>query len=314
MSPGAHAEVWAAPVIAGTLLAAGAYLVAVLDAAAGRLVAGHRPTLGLLVEPARRAALLLVQQRTATERPDAATWALAPAAYAGLAAAAVAVVPLTATFSVADVDAGIVVWGTVESLVIVAVFLHGWSANSHLPLVAAYRFVAAGLSYLLVSMFVLIAAALPAESLRVSAIVESQAGLWNVLRQPLGLPLFAVVALGSTFWGPMDLADGTDLAAGTSAEASGAHRLAWQAARAAMLAAFAAMTAAVFLGGWHGPLLPGPAWMALKTLAVLAALVAAGHLVARVRAERFVTVCWTVLLPLAFLDLAVAGLEATPWT
>jgi NADH:ubiquinone oxidoreductase subunit H len=39
-------------------------------------------------------------------------------------------------------------------------------------------------------------------------------------------------------------------------------------------------------------------------------LVVAGHRVARVRAERFVTVCWVVLLPLGFLDLAMAGVEA----
>lgn len=312
MTPAAHAAAWAAPLIAGSMLAAGVYVVAVLDAAAAQVVAGGRPTPGLLAEPVRRGVLLLVQQRTATERPDAATWALAPAAYAGLAAAGIAVVPLSATFSIADVEAGIVVWGTVESLVIVAVFLHGWSANSHLPLMAGYRFLAAGLSYLLLSMFVLIAAALPAESLQVSVIVESQADLWNAVRQPLGLPLFAVVALGSTFWGPLDMADGADLAGGTSAEVSGAHRLVWQAARAALLVAFAAMAAAVFLGGWHGPLLPGSAWVAVKTLAVLAALVTTRHLVARVRAERFVTVCWIVLLPLGFLDLAIAGFEAMP--
>lgn len=315
MNPMSHAEAWAAPLVAGGILAVGVYVVAVLHLATGRLVAGTAGSAGtalsraVLVEPVRRAALVLVQQRTTTERPDRVTWALAPAAYAGLGAAGLAVVPLSATFSIADVDAGIVVWGTVEVLAIVAVFLHGWSANSHLPLVAAYRFVAIGLSYMLLSMFVLIAVAVPAESLQVSAIVESQAGLWNVIRQPLGLPLFAVVALGTTFWGPMNLADAADVAGGTSAEASGAHLLAWQAARAAMLVSFAAMGAAAFLGGWQGPVLPGPAWMALKTLVLLGALVTLGHLVARVRPEPFVTLAWTRLLPLAFLDLAVAGLE-----
>jgi NADH-quinone oxidoreductase subunit H len=321
-----HAEAWAAPLIAGSILAVGVYVVAVLHVATGRLVAGTTATPGgwaghhtsarpsvlsaaTLTEPIRRAALVLVQQRTATERPDRVTWALGASAYAGLAATGLAVVPLSSTFSIADVDAGIVVWGTVEVLAIVAVFLHGWSANSHLPLIAAYRFVAIGLSYMLLSMFVLIAVAVPAESLRVSAIVESQAGLWNVVRQPLGLPLFAVVALGTTFWGPMNLADASDVAGGTSAEVSGTHRLVWQVARAAMLVSFSAMAAAVFLGGWQGPLLPGPVWMALKTLGLLGALVAASHLVARVRPERFVTVAWTRLLPLAFLDLAMAGVE-----
>ncbi len=65
--------------------------------------------------------------------------------------------------------------------------------------------------------------------------------------------------------------------------------------------------AAVFLGGWQGPLLPGPAWMAAKTVALLAAMVWAGRRMARVRLERFVVVAWTVLIPLALVDVFVSG-------
>src|SRR3546814_11238166 len=83
------------------------------------------------------------------------------------------VVPFAPGFVVADLDAGIVLWGACEALTVVVVFLHGWSANAPLPLIGAYRYVAIGLPAMLISMFVLIAAALPAESLAVSAIVAS---------------------------------------------------------------------------------------------------------------------------------------------
>ena len=307
---GVHADVWGAPLCSAALLAAGVYATAVIDAAAAARIAGARLEPTVVVEPLRRAAVLAVQQRAATERPDLAAWLLAPSLYVALAAAGLSVVPWSSTFAVADVRAGIVVWGTVESLVIVAIFLHGWSANAHQPLVAGYRFLAVGLSYLLLSMFVLIAAAIPAESLAVSDIVVAQRDLWNVVRQPLGFPLFVIVALGSATWGPLDLAGGADLAGGTTADVSGVPLLVWRAARAAMLTSFAAMAATVFLGGWQGPWLPQPVWVAVKTLLVLAVLVVAGHTVARTRAERFVTVCWVVLLPLGFVDLAMAGVEA----
>ncbi len=307
----AHASAWAAPLITMGALAVGMYAVAVLDAVAHRAVSGVAPAGSVLTLPFRRASLVLMQHPArAAEHPDAATWALAPALYAGLAAAGLAVVPWSRSFSIADVESGIVLWGTVEALAIVAIFLHGWSANSLQSLLGAYRFLAVGLSYLLLSIFVLIAAAIPAQSLQLSRIVDSQAGVWNVVRQPLGLPLFLVVALGSATWGPLNVADGDDLAGGTAAEVSGRARLLWLGARAAMLTSFSAMAATVFLGGWHGPVLPGPVWVAVKTLVVLIALVGSGHVVARVRAERFVTVCWVVLLPLAFADLAIAGLEA----
>jgi NADH-quinone oxidoreductase subunit H len=153
----------------------------------------------------------------------------------------------------------------------------------------------------------LIATALPAESLSVGAIIRSQAEMWNVVRQPLGLPIYLVPALGLAFWGPLALPDGADLAGGTAAEVSGAARLLWSMARTAVLFAAAAMGAAVFLGGWLGPLLPGPAWMALKTLALLVVLLAAGHLIGRVRLERFVVLAWAILIPLALLDIFVSG-------
>jgi len=283
-------------------------LVGLLDALA-RLVLGPVPleTPDRLTLEGLRGAVR--RQSLTTEHPDLAAWRLAPAAYLGLAAAGLALVPVAADRAAVDVEAGIVVWGAVESLTVIAVFLHGWSSNSLLPLLGAYRFVAIGLSVMLVSMFVLIGAALPAESLRLTAIVESQRGLWNAVRQPLGLPLFLLLGLAITLRGPMDYADSADLAGGTSAEDSGAPRLAWQFARAAMLVAFATMAATVFLGGPLGPLLPGPVWLLLKAGFVAALLVALGRLLARPDASRMLTFIWVVLLPLSFLDLAIAGLE-----
>lgn len=307
------APVWASVLGVGAVLLAGAYLAAVLDVAWSDLVAGERvrPRQALMA-PVRRAALLASQQRIATERPDHQLWALAPAAYAALAAVALTVVPLAPGVVVADLRGGIVLFGAAEALVLGAVYLHGWGPNSGLPLIAGYRFVAAALSYELLSMFVLIAAALPAQSLAVSEIVRSQENLWNVLRQPLGLPLWLVVSLGVTFLGPVDYADSPDLAGGTVAEASGPQRLLWLAARGAMLVTFAALGAAVFLGGWLGPWLPDALWMIGKTVLLLGVLLGLRHLVARPPIERFVSAAWTLLLPLAFLDLLVAGVVALP--
>lgn len=303
------------PALAGPLalaaLIVGAWMVRSLDSVAHAVLAGGSVGASLLA-PLRSAALMLRQERSITERPDMLLWVLAPASYAAVAAAAFTVVPLGEHVAIADVRTGIVLFGAAEALAIVAIFMHGWASNSYLSLIGGYRFVALALSYELLSMFVLIAASLPAESLQVSAIVESQAELWNVIRQPLGLPLWIVVTLGVTFWGPLDLADGTDLAGGSSLEVSGRHRLLWETARAGMLAVFSAMGAAMFLGGWLGPVLPGWAWMAIKTLAVMALVLAAGRTFGRVGAERAVTVMWTVLLPVSFAGLALAGWEALP--
>ncbi|MES1942280.1 NADH-quinone oxidoreductase subunit H 1 [Salinisphaera sp. T5B8] len=291
------------------LLGFGAWWVATLDELVTGWMAG-RPLGRVAVRPLQRAAALLIQQQNETERPDLLNWKLAPALYLALAGVGLAVVPFAPDAVLFDYEVGIVLWGAVEALTVVVVFLHGWSANSQLAMIGAYRYVAIGLPVMLLSMFVLIAAALPAESLSVPAVVESQRGVWNVLRQPLGLPLFLLLGLSLTLRGPFNYADASDLAGGTSVEVSGASRLVWEGARLAMLVAFAAMASSAFLGGYLGPWLPGPVWLVLKTAALLVLLVALSHAFARLSPSRMLTLLWIVLMPLAFVDLILAGLEA----
>lgn len=291
------------------VLGLGSYCVAVLD----RLLAGVLGTPrggSAWLSPLTRGAWLLTQHANATEAPDRQAWRLAPALYLALAAVGLALVPWSPTLVATDLATSVVLWGSLEALATVVIFLHGWSANSLLALIGGYRYVALGLSYILISMFVLIGVTLPAESLQLTRVVASQASLWNVVSQPLGLPLFLIVGLGMTFWGPLNLADSRDLAGGTAAEVSGPPRLVWDIARAAMLVAFSGVAASAFLGGWMGPWLPGPLWMVVKMLAVLIVLLWLGRVVPRISPERCVTLMWVVLLPLAFVDLIWAGIVA----
>ncbi|MEO8080683.1 MAG: NADH-quinone oxidoreductase subunit H [Caldimonas sp.] len=295
------------------LMLGGAWLAAVFDRVAAALVA-RRPIRSPWLAPLQSAAASLARLPNRTEHPDGLNWALAPALYLALAFVGMALVPFSTSGALVDLPAGIVLWGAVESLTVVAVFLHGWSANSLFPLIGAYRYVAIGLPVMLVSMFVLIAAALPAQSLALGAIVQSQAGLWNIVRQPLGLPLFLLLGLSLTLRGPFNYADSADLAGGTDAERSGPPRALWQWARLSMAVSFSAMAATVFLGGPLGPawgtIELGPLWLAAKTVVVLALLVAASHLLARMPPSRMLTLLWTVLLPLSFVGLVAAGIEA----
>lgn len=250
------------------------------------------------------------RSRVETEAPDRLNRDLAPAWYLALAAIGLSVVPFAPGLALIDSPAGIVIWGSCEALIVVTIFLHGWAPNAPFPLIGAYRYAALALPVMLPSMFVLIAAALPAQNLSLIAIVDSQREIWNVIRQPLGLPLFLVVALALTLRGPMDYADGADIATGTSAEESGAARATWYLARAAMLVSVSALAATVFLGGPLGPLLPGPVWLWLKTAALMALTAWLGHHVARPPPGRMLTLLWIALLPLSFLHLAISGVLA----
>ena len=302
-------EAWwvGAPAVGGAL-AVGVLTVAWLDALVAHVVTGRADAWSAVVAgPWRRAAVVALQHRTSTERPDAQGWALAPALLLALGAVMLTVVPIDEGVAVADVPHGIVLFGAAAATILIPVFLAGWSPNSALAMFGGYRMFAQGLSSMIPFALVLIAAALPAQSLGIGDIVASQQGLWNVVRTPLGLPVYLATAPALAFWGPGAAPAGRDLAGGVDMEASGAQLLTWRIAQAAVLVGMAAVGASVFLGGWLGPLLPGPMWIAVKTVALLGLLVAMSHLIPRVRVERFVVLAWVVLLPLALLDVFITG-------
>lgn len=304
----AYASPAVAIVAVGLLLVTGAYLVAVLDGLVAKVVAGGTPRWrALIAEPLQSSALLAVQGRRITERPDTPAWALAPALFAGLAAVSLALVPLGQDMVAADPATGFVVFSATIAMVMIAVYLHGWSPNSAFALHGAYRYGAQALSFQIPFLLAMLATALPAESLSIVDIVVAQERVWNVVRQPAGLPLYLIVGVAVSFWGPLNLPDAADLAGGTSVEDSGVARLLWKGARAAMLVSIAAMGATAFLGGWWGPWLPGPAWVIAKTVVLLVVLLASGHLLARVRIQQFVLVSWVLLIPLALLNVFVSG-------
>lgn len=292
----------------GLALVLGIYVTAVLDRSMfARVAYGNWRLAQALTGPLATAALLARQARRTTERPDAAGWAIAPALLMGLAAVALAMVPLAPDTVAADPSTGFVVFSAAVVFVMIAVFLHGWSPNSPMALHGAYRFGAEALSLQIPFLLAMLATALPAESLSIVDIVIAQEPLWNVVRQPLGLPIYLVVGLAVSFWGPLNFPDASDLAGGTSIEDSGIAKLLWRSARLAMLVAVAAMGATGFLGGWFGPVLPGAVWMILKSFLLLGFLIAAGHLVPRIPIERFVVTAWVVLIPLALVNIFVSG-------
>ncbi len=70
-----------------------------------------------------------------------------------------------------------------------------------------------------------------------------------------------------------------------------------------------ALTAVLFLGGWHGPFADqlGWLWMLLKTAALCFVVIWARVAWPRLRADQIQQFAWTVLVPLALAQIALTG-------
>nr|WP_167739488.1 complex I subunit 1 family protein [Kocuria sp. JC486] len=292
---------WA--VLAAVLLGGLAVFAAALDAGLSDRAQGLGGGWGA---PLAGTARLLRQRRRTTVAADAVLWRVGNAGMLMGALLMVAVVPL-GWWALADLDVGVVWFNAVDVMVWALVWLAGWGANSTHSLVGGYRFLAHGLAYELPLMFALVAPAIAAGSLSVGDVVAAQEGLWFVVWMPVAFVVFLVGVTGFSVWGPSAPALGADIAGGVLSELSGVDRLVFLAGRYAFLAAGAAFSVPLFLGGGAGPVLPGWAWSLVKTAAVLGVLVWLRRKLPALRPDRFMEIGWVVMLPAALLqDLVVA--------
>jgi len=298
---------WAFP--AAVLLAAYAAGAVALDALIGARAEGL-PRGPALTRPFDETVRLLRQRRRAPLSADTLLWRVGGGGLLVAALLMVAVVPL-GDLVLSDLDVGVVWFNTMDVAVWALVWLTGWGANSAHSLIGGYRFLALALAYELPLMFALVAPAVAAASLNVGAVAAAQADLWFVVWMPVAFAVYCLGVLAFSVWGPFNPPAGRDLAGGVLVELSGVDRLLFQAGRYALLTAGAAFAVPMFLGGGAGPLLPGWAWVLVKTAVLLAVLVAARRRIPTVRPELFMEVGWVVLLPAVLVqDLVVAVVAA----
>ena len=289
------------------ILGALAVTAAMLDGAlAARAGAKSGGTLGGPVRPFGEAVRLMRQRRRTTVEADRLLWRIGGAGLLVTAALMVAVVPL-GEWTIFDLDVGVMWFNAMDVMVWALVWLTGWGANSAHSLVGGYRFLAHGLGYELPLMFALVAPAIAAETLNVGAVAAAQEGLWFAVWMPVAFLVYLLGVAAFSVWGPFAPAIGTDVSGGARVELSGVDRLVFEAGRYALLAAGAAFAVPMFLGGGAGPLLPGWAWVLVKTVALLAVLVWLRRRLPAFRPDKFMEVGWMLLLPAVLLqDLVVA--------
>jgi NADH-quinone oxidoreductase subunit H len=299
------APAWALAAVA--ILGALVVLAAMLD---GILAARADGRPGGAARPFAESARLMRQRRRRTVEADSLLWRVGGAGLLVTATLMVTVVPL-GTWTIFDLDVGVMWFNAMDVMVWAAVWLTGWGANSAHALVGGYRFLAHGLGYELPLMFALVAPAIAAESLNVGTVAAAQDSLWFAVWMPVAFLVYLLGVAAFSVWGPFAPAIGSDIAGGARAELSGVDRLVFEAGRYALLAAGAAFAVPMFLGGGAGPLLPGWAWVLVKTVALLAVLVWLRRRLPAFRPDKFMEVGWMLLLPAVLLqDLVVAVIAA----
>jgi NADH-quinone oxidoreductase subunit H len=239
--------------------------------------------------------------------------------------------PFGESLIAADLNVGIFYMVAVTALVVVGILLAGWSSNSKWALFGGMRSAAQVVSYEIPAGLAIMVPVLMAGTLSMQGIIRAQGPWpwqWFVFTNPFALVAFVIFFISQLAEGnrtPFDLPEAeSELVAGYLSEYSSFRFALYFLVEFGNLWVMAAVAVTLFFGGWQvpgttaetfrsafgaGPL-PGAAWWGLqlaslvvfvvKTFILLNVIVWIRWTLPRIRVDQMMTVCWTYLVPFAF--------------
>jgi len=250
---------------------------------------------------------------------------LAPGAFIFVALMLSAVIPWGTTLTlgglnwslqVADVNIGILYVIGLASLGVYGIMLGGWASNNKFSLYGAIRASAQMISYELAMGLSLIAVVMLSGSLSLKTIVDQQAGMWNVVYQPLGFFLFFVCSLAECNRAPFDMAEcETELIGGYHTEYSSMKLGMFLFAEYINMFISCTIIASLYFGGYHFPGLDpgwlgglmGPIILLGKSFFFIFVFMWIRWTLPRFRYDQLMRLGWISLIPLAVVNMMLTG-------
>ena len=275
-----------------------------------------------VVVPNKSSRFLFVIAPLLTLIPALATWA---------------VIPLTDTFVIADINAGLLYVLALTSVGVYGVILAGWATNSKYAFLGAMRSAAQIVAYEIAMGFALVGVLMAGGSLNLGDITEAQSGGFsNWFLIPL-LPLFFVYfisGVAETNRAPFDVAEGeSEIVAGFHVEYSGVAFALFFLGEYANIVLISALTSIFFLGGYNsffegwmfldGTTLaflrePAFVWLALKICFFIYVFFWIRATFPRYRYDQIMRLGWKVFIPVTIVWIAVecvmAWMQIGPWS
>ncbi|MDO8663149.1 MAG: NADH-quinone oxidoreductase subunit NuoH [Candidatus Omnitrophota bacterium] len=263
-----------------------------------------------VLQPIADAIKLLCKEDIVPVGVDKWVWWLAPFFVTVPAVMAFVAIPFGKNLIVQDLNLGILYIIAITSTGIFGIFMAGWGSNNKYSLLGGMRSAAQIISYEIPLLISIITVLLFSGSLSMQKIVTAQAKYWFILNPSLFVAFFVYIisATAEVNRAPFDLPEAeSELVAGFHTEYSGMKFAMFFIAEYTNMFTISAIAATLFLGGWRGPLLPGPVWFLIKTYTIIFVLMWVRWTFPRVRVDQLMGFAWKVLTPISLVNLIIAG-------
>ena len=149
-----------------------------------------------------------------------------------------------------------------------------------------------------------------ARSFSIVDIVHAQERYPFVLVQPVAFVIFVISAMAESKRIPFDLPEAeNEIVAGSTPNTAGCASGSLSGG-VREHAGSGRPVAVLFLGGWHGPLLPPFVWLFIKIVLVALIMIWMRGTLPRLRYDQLMALGWKVLIPLALVNIMVTGAVA----
>lgn len=286
---------------------------------------------------------MFLKEDTITKHADKTIYNLAPSLVMAGSLGAFATIPFANNVLGANLDIGIFWAMALGSIVSLGILLGAWSSDNKWSLLGGMRGAAQIVSFEIPLGIAILSVVTVTGTLSMHGIVQGQAWLtpggqghfWNVIHNPfvfVNFFVYFIASLAECNRVPFDLPEAeSELVSGFNTEFSGMRFGLYALAEFCDVILFACLATAIFLGGWHLPLVDlsklhvsitlagadlSPLIQALIMIAVFIAKASVIVFVVmwlrwtlpRLRVDQLMAVCWKYLIPISFFNLLGSAL------
>jgi NADH-quinone oxidoreductase subunit H len=229
-----------------------------------------------------------------------------PILYLALPLTALFVMPIASNSGLAAFEGDLVFVMFIFALLIITVFLGGWSSMNRYGMMGGSRAILQMMSFELPMALALSGPAITAKSLSISTISQWQSGgLWLIMLQPIGFVVLLICLLAELEASPFNIPESeSEVVAGWRTEFSGRRLAMIRLGKDLELVLASALIAALYLGGINDfYFVPAIVIFLIKTIAVVLVISFLRAIFARLRLDQSISGMWKYLLPLAILQI-----------
>ena len=287
-----------------------------------------------LFQPLADAIKMAFKEQIVPSQARKAIYLVAPIISVVVALSAFAVVPIGNSWIngkpsvwdpvIGDINVGLLWILSISSLAVYGIVLGGWASGNRYSLLGSLRSAAQMVSYETSLGLALSGTLMWAGTLSMVGIVHAQLnqGIWFVFAQPLGFVIYLIAGIAEVNRAPFDLPEAEqELTAGYLTEYSGLRWSLYQMAEYINMITVSSIAATLFFGGWSFfgfglENIPGLSIVIflVKVAIFLFLFIWIRATLPRIRYDRLMRLGWTLLLPLAVLNVIItATVVALGW-